>query len=116
MNEEQQQIINKITKYASFEANNNMAIFEELQALNETLGTIANKPDIEIPETIIPPMPDVMNVKVINPTDIPKMMKVEVMNPMKMPEMDMSKTNDLLQKLVDKEEKDVDINVILTLE
>ena len=97
----------KIKKLLDFADNNNRAIFDELQQVNETLKAIASKPDIEIPGPIEPKdvtFPDIQKVEVTNPVVIPDF-----------PQTDLTKTNTLLQKLIDKEDRPVDINVNLEI-
>ena len=105
----------KLEKLANFadktDVHQNLPIYEELCEINETLRVIAEKPDIEIPS--FPEIPEQKDVV------FPETMKVEVVNPVKFPEMpkvDLTQTNSLLQKLVDREDKPVDISVSLKIE
>jgi hypothetical protein len=86
-----------------------LPVLEELQGIKGFLEQIANKPDLEMPQ-----MPEIPTPPTdINVNNFPDVQRVEITNypqPVKMPEMkfDLSKTNDLLQKLLNKEQENIE--------
>lgn len=103
-----QEQIDKLEKYTKFEESKDLAIFDELQQMNKTLKEIVDKPNIEIP-----PFPEIPETVVNVPetvVNVPQP-KVEV----KTEKIDLTKTNSLLQKLLDKKEEPLEVSVELHL-
>lgn len=85
----------KAQKLLVFNENPELALFDELQELNATAREIADKPEHKCPDfPVIPEFPKI--------PDFPRI-----------PELDMSETNELLKKLLDKDTK---ISVKLIIE
>lgn len=111
-----QEQINKLKKIASFEDDKAFAIFQEIEAVNEKLDVIASKETPKMPE--MPEIPQPLEEVSIN--NLPEIQKVEIVNFPKEKEtkenkIDLSKTNSLLQQLLDKEAEPLDIKVKLNL-
>ncbi len=90
-----------------------LALYSELCEIKDVMTVIAEKPDLEFPT--FPEIPEPLEEVSIK--NFPEVMKVEIMNQMEMPKMecDMSMTNSLLQRLIDKESEPVDITVDLNI-
>ena len=102
--------IQKLKKYEPLVKNKEIAFFDELKQINETLQTIASKdPVINIPETVVNVPEPVVNIPapVVNmPAPVVEVNTEKV---------DMTKTNDLLQRLLDKEDKEMEITATLEI-
>lgn len=68
----------KLKKLVGFGEDKDLAIFDELQEMNEHLKEMCEKEDPEYPEP--KDFPEVQKVEVINQKDIPEVQKVEVVN------------------------------------
>lgn len=107
----------KLLKIAESGGNDkDLLLFEELEDINATLKVISEKEPPPFPEFPTPlPYPQFPEQKEVV---FPDVQFVEVLNfpEVKIPKMDMSKTNSLLQELIDKEPKQIDINVTLKID
>lgn len=92
-----------------------LAIFDAIGEVNDNLKTLIEK---EMPE--IPPFPEIYEpLEEVSVKNFPLIQQVEVINFPEQKEMetyDMTETNRLLQSLLDKEDKEVNISVTLKIE
>ena len=90
------------------EEGKDLPILEEIQQTNTLLEQILNKSDIEIPEFPTIPVP-VINVE-------PPVVNVQApVVEVKTEKVDLTKTNSLLEKILNKENTNEDINITLEL-
>lgn len=103
---------NQLERLIDFADDPNLAIFSELQDISDTLIKISEKETPEFPT--FPKVPEPLEEVSIK--NFPDVQKVEVVNFPLEKEVDLTETNNLLKRLLNKEIQDTDIVVTLKIE
>lgn len=111
MDELTQEQENEAKKLLILQIDPALAVYNELESIGQKLDDIANKEIPPFPEFPLPlPFPNIPEpLKEVSINNFPDVSFVEVLN------FDSSETNSLLQKILDKKEEPLDIQVTLNL-
>lgn len=91
-----------------------LLFLEKLQEISDTLKSIDGKEEIESPD--FPAMPQIPETDLTKTNNLlQKLLDKEVAEIPEMPEMDMTETNNLLKKLIAKEDKEQEVTVTLKI-